>query len=86
MFTDGKVTRTRGTKKPLQIAQEIARDNDVCFYLISSATEEVNAQMLAVGDPGQHLLPSDTDRGLHGQSPIFVRCIVRGPNHRLHPF
>ncbi|MGD9309192.1 MAG: OmpA family protein [Desulfosarcina sp.] len=46
MFTDGKVTRMRGTKKPLQIAQEIARDNDVCFYLISSATEEMNAQVL----------------------------------------
>jgi OOP family OmpA-OmpF porin len=47
MFTDGKVTRTRGTKKPLQIAQEIARDRDVCFYLISSATEAVNEQLLA---------------------------------------
>jgi OOP family OmpA-OmpF porin len=46
MFTDGKITRLRGTKMPLQIAQEIARDNDVCFYLISSATEEMNAQML----------------------------------------
>jgi OOP family OmpA-OmpF porin len=46
MFTDGKTTRIRGTKKPLQIAQEIARDSDVCFYLVSSATEEMNAQML----------------------------------------
>lgn len=46
MFTDGKVTRMRGTKKPLQIVQEIARDSDVCFYLVSSATEEMNAQML----------------------------------------
>lgn len=46
MFTDGKVTRVRGTKKPLQIAQEIARDSDVCFYLISSATAEMDAQML----------------------------------------
>ena len=46
MFTDGKVTRLRGTKQPLQIAQEIARDKDVCFYLISSATEDVNVQML----------------------------------------
>jgi OOP family OmpA-OmpF porin len=46
MFTDGKVTRMRGTKQPVEIAREIARDNDVCFYLISSATDEVNAQML----------------------------------------
>ncbi|MGD8700962.1 MAG: OmpA family protein [Desulfosarcina sp.] len=46
MFTDGKVTRLRGTKKPLQIAQEIARENDVCFYLVSSATDDVNQQLL----------------------------------------
>ena len=46
MFTDGKVTRMRGTKQPVEIAREIARDNDVCFYLISSATEEMNVQML----------------------------------------
>jgi len=46
MFTDGKVTRMRGAKKPLQIAQEIARDNDVCFYLVSSATAEMDVQML----------------------------------------
>ena len=47
MFTDGKVTRLRGTKTPLQITQEVARYSDVCFYLISSATKEMNAQMLA---------------------------------------
>jgi OOP family OmpA-OmpF porin len=46
MFTDGKVTRMRGTKRPLQIAQEIVRDKDFCFYLVSSATEDVNRQML----------------------------------------
>ena len=46
MFTDGKVSTVRGPKRPLQIAQEIARDHDVCFYLISSATEEVNRQLL----------------------------------------
>lgn len=46
MFTDGKFTVTRGPKRPLQIAQEIASDNDLCFYLISSATEATNAQLL----------------------------------------
>lgn len=46
MFTDGTATVVRGPKKPIQIAQEIAKDNDVCFYLISSASEDVNKQML----------------------------------------
>jgi len=46
MFTDGSFTIFRGTKKPVQIAQEIAKDNDVCFYLISSATDDVNQQLL----------------------------------------
>ena len=47
MFTDGTSSVVRGTKKPLQIAQEIVKDRDVCFYLISSATESVNEQLLA---------------------------------------
>jgi OOP family OmpA-OmpF porin len=46
MFTDGNTTVVRGPKKPLQIAQEIAKDNDVCFYVISSATEAVNKQLV----------------------------------------
>ncbi len=46
MFTDGSFTVNRGTKRPLQIAQEIAAQHDVCFYLISSATESVNVQLL----------------------------------------
>jgi OOP family OmpA-OmpF porin len=46
MFTDGTASVVRGPKKPLQIAQEIAKDTDICFYLISSATEAVNAQLL----------------------------------------
>ncbi len=50
MFTDGIVTRARGVKRPLQIAQEITRDHDVCFYLISSATAEVDAQLIKVVD------------------------------------
>lgn len=46
LFTDGGYTHHAGTKRPLQIAQEIAKDNDVCFYLISSATEAENAKLL----------------------------------------
>ena len=46
MFTDGTISRVRGPKSALQIAQEIAGANDVCFYLISSATEAANAQLL----------------------------------------
>lgn len=46
MFTDGTFTTVRGPKKPLQIAQEIVKDKDVCFYLISSATESQNEQLL----------------------------------------
>ena len=46
MFTDGKTPRVRGPKRPLQIAQEIAQDNDICLYLISSATDDVEKQLL----------------------------------------
>lgn len=46
MFTDGKIQRARGAKRPLEIAKEIARDNDVCFYLISSATGDVERQLV----------------------------------------
>ena len=46
MFTDGKTSRVRGPKRPLQIAQELAQDHDVCFYLISSATDDVEKQLL----------------------------------------
>ncbi len=46
MFTDGTISRVRGPRSALQIAQGIAKDNDVCFYLISSATEAANAQLL----------------------------------------
>ena len=46
MFTDGKTSRVRGPKRPLQIAQEMAKEHDVCFYLISSATADVEKQLL----------------------------------------
>jgi OOP family OmpA-OmpF porin len=46
LFTDGNISQTQGPKSALQIAQEIARDHNVCFYLISSATETVNKKLL----------------------------------------
>ena len=47
MFTDGTYNKNRGgTKRPLQIAQEIVKDKDVCFYLISSAAEEAEKALL----------------------------------------
>ncbi len=46
MFTDGRTSDTRGPKKPVEIAREIAEDNDVCFYLISSATEDTQEKLL----------------------------------------
>jgi OOP family OmpA-OmpF porin len=46
MFTDGTFTVNRGPKKPLQIAQEIVKDRDICFYLISSATADDNEELL----------------------------------------
>ena len=46
MFTDGTFSQLRGNKSALQIAQEIVKDNDVCFYLISSATADVEKQLL----------------------------------------
>jgi OOP family OmpA-OmpF porin len=38
IFTDGRFSIVEGPNRPLQIAKEIARDHDVCFYVISSAT------------------------------------------------
>ena len=47
MFTDGTANLVRGPKRPLQVAQELAADHDICFYLISSATESLDKQLLA---------------------------------------
>jgi OOP family OmpA-OmpF porin len=46
MFTDGGYSQVRGPKSALQIAIDIAKENDVCFYVVSSATEEQNKQIL----------------------------------------
>jgi len=47
IYTDGSSTVMREFKQPIQVAQEIAKDNDVCFYLISSAKDEDNKRLLA---------------------------------------
>jgi len=46
IFTDGIVTRQPGFKRPLEVAQEIARDHDVNFYVISSATGDREKSIL----------------------------------------
>ncbi len=46
LFTDGSYSNVRGPNSALQIAKEIARDNDVCFYLISSAAEGENQRVV----------------------------------------
>lgn len=77
MFTDGKFTVQRGGKKPLQIAQEIARDHDVDFYLISSATADAEARLLeAVSkeSAGSRVIPLATfiDHPLYLSGALFV--------------
>ena len=46
MFTDGMFTESNISKLPYQIAQEIARNHDVCFFLVSSASEDRNVKMV----------------------------------------
>ena len=43
---DGTFNISRNIKRPLQIAPEIARDHDVCFYLIGSAEADAEKQLL----------------------------------------
>jgi len=42
LFTDGSYSKVRGPKSALKIAQDIAKESDVCFYLVSSATDDEN--------------------------------------------
>ncbi|MFH1983806.1 MAG: OmpA family protein [Pseudomonadota bacterium] len=46
MFTDGIFTKQTGFTSPLTIAKEIAKDHDVRFYLISSATADKEMKLL----------------------------------------
>ena len=77
MFTDGKFTVQRGIKKPLQIAQEIARDHDVDLYLISSASLETDEKLLeAVSkvSAGSRVIPLATyiDNPLYLSGSLFI--------------
>ena len=46
LFSDGKLVLNDVGKKPKVIAREIAAKNDVCFYVISSATGEIEKKLL----------------------------------------
>lgn len=46
IFTDGTFSKVRGPKSATQIAQEINQENDVCFYLISSANADNQKKLL----------------------------------------
>jgi OmpA-OmpF porin, OOP family len=77
IFTDGKFTVQRGIKKPLQIAQEIAREHDVDFYLISSATMDADKQLLAAVSKvsaGSRVVPLATflDNPLYLSGALFI--------------
>jgi OmpA-OmpF porin, OOP family len=75
MFTDGKSTVQRGIKKPLQIAQEIARDYDVDFYLISSATMDTDEKLLeAVSrvSAGSRVIPLEA----YLDNPIYLSGVL----------
>ena len=46
LFSDGKLVMNTVGKKPREIAREIAQQNDVSFYVISSATGEAEKKLL----------------------------------------
>ncbi|MGA6926963.1 MAG: hypothetical protein WBY88_14840 [Desulfosarcina sp.] len=46
IFTDGTFSKVRGPKSAMQITQEINQENDVCFYLISSANADNQKKLL----------------------------------------
>ena len=76
IFTDGSFTINRDTKKPVQIAQEIAASHDVDFFLISSATADTEKQLLkavARVDAGSRVIPMATfiDHPLYLSGELF---------------
>jgi len=46
LFTDGKSQRVLGPRSAKQIAQSIASQHNVCFYVISSAEERAERQIV----------------------------------------
>jgi OOP family OmpA-OmpF porin len=47
LFTDGSYTRSKDQHTPLSLAREMARNNDICFYVISSAKGEAEKRLIA---------------------------------------
>ncbi len=47
LFTDGSYTRSSNQRTPLDLAQEMARKYDTCFYVISSAKGEAEERLIA---------------------------------------
>jgi len=46
VFTDGEYSESTGMKKPADIARELAKKYNVCFYVISSAHSQMEEQIL----------------------------------------
>lgn len=46
LFSDGSYTRSGNQTTPLELAQEMARKHDICFYVISSAKGETQERLL----------------------------------------
>jgi len=46
LFTDGRSQRVFGPRSAKQIAQSIANEHDVCFYVISTAVERTERQIV----------------------------------------
>lgn len=46
VYTDGKFTLTRGVNKPVESARKLAQKHDVCFYVVSNAPSQMEAQLL----------------------------------------
>jgi OOP family OmpA-OmpF porin len=61
LFTDGSYTKT-DVREPGYYAKELAENHDICFYIISSASSEVNEKMLervSSYNPCSRVIPFD---------------------------
>ena len=61
LFTDGSYTKT-DVREPSYYAKELAENHDICFYIISSANNEVNEKMLnkvSSYNPCSRVIPFD---------------------------
>ena len=61
LFTDGSYTKT-DVREPSYYAKELAENYDICFYIISSANNKINQQMLervSSYNPCSRVIPFD---------------------------